>query len=44
VRSARLRRPKIICFPSYANFRWRANSAMWLDLVQKTRGEPIQEI
>jgi hypothetical protein len=32
VRSARLRRPEIICSPLYVNFRSRANAAMWLDL------------
>jgi hypothetical protein len=29
---ARLRRPKIICSPSYSDFRSRANTAMGLDL------------
>jgi hypothetical protein len=43
-RSARLRRPKIPCFPSYADFRSWANTAMWLDLDHMTRGERIQEI
>jgi hypothetical protein len=33
--SARLRRLKIICSPSYADFRSRANAAMWLDLDYK---------
>jgi hypothetical protein len=32
VRSAKLRRPKIVCSPSYADFRSRANATMWLDL------------
>jgi hypothetical protein len=41
---ARLRRPKIICSPSYADFRSRANTAMLLDLGHMTRGEHIQEI
>jgi hypothetical protein len=27
-----IRRPKIICSPSYGDFRSRANIAMWLDL------------
>jgi hypothetical protein len=43
-RSARLRRPKVKCSPSYANFRSRANAAMWLDLDHMTRGEHIREI
>jgi hypothetical protein len=28
---------KIICSPSYMEFRSRANTAMWLDLVHMTR-------
>jgi hypothetical protein len=44
LRSARLRRPKIVCFPSHVDFRSRANAAMWLDLDHKTRGEYIREI
>jgi hypothetical protein len=44
VRSARLRRPKIICSSSYVDFRSRANAAMWLDLDHMTRGEHIGEI
>jgi hypothetical protein len=39
VRLARLRRPKIVSSPSYADFRSRANIAMWLDLGHTTRGE-----
>jgi hypothetical protein len=31
VRLARLRRPKIICSPSYADFRSRANTTRGLD-------------
>jgi hypothetical protein len=42
-RLARLRRPKIICSPSYADFISRANTAMWLDLGHMTRGEHIWE-
>jgi hypothetical protein len=38
----RLRRPKIVCSPSYANF--RANTAMLLDLGHMTRGEHIREV
>jgi hypothetical protein len=40
----RLRRPKIVCSPSYANFRSRANAAMLLDLDHTTRGEHIWEV
>jgi hypothetical protein len=29
----RLRRPKIVCPPSYADFRFRANAALWLDWI-----------
>jgi hypothetical protein len=43
-RLARLRRPKIVCSPSYADFRSRANPAMWLDLGHMIRGEHIQEV
>jgi hypothetical protein len=39
----RLRRPKIVCSPSYADFRSRANAAMWLDLGHMTRGDNIRE-
>jgi hypothetical protein len=35
---------KIVCSPSYVDFRSRANAAMWLDLDHKTMGEHIQEI
>jgi hypothetical protein len=38
-----LRRPKIICSPSYAVFRSRAKAAMLLDLGHTLRGEHIQE-
>jgi hypothetical protein len=41
VRLARLRRPNIIYFPSYVDFRSRANTAMWLDLDHMTRGKHI---
>jgi hypothetical protein len=44
VRSARLRRPKIMCSPSYVDFRSRANAAMWLDLDHMTREDHIREI
>jgi hypothetical protein len=38
-RLARLTRPKIICSPSYADFRSRANTAMLLDLGHMIKGE-----
>jgi hypothetical protein len=41
---SRLKKPKIICSPSYAGFRSRANAAMWLDLDPMTRGEHMLEI
>jgi hypothetical protein len=41
---ARLRRPKMICSPSYADFRSRATTAMWLDLGHMIRGEHTREV
>jgi hypothetical protein len=41
MRSAKLRRPQIICSPSNADFRSRANAAMWLDWDHMTKGEHI---
>jgi hypothetical protein len=41
---ARLRRTKIVCFTSCADFRSKANAAMRLDLDRMTRGEHIWEI
>jgi hypothetical protein len=35
------RKPKIVCSPSYVDFRSRANAAMWLDWDHMTRGEHI---
>jgi hypothetical protein len=35
---------KIVCSPSYVDFRSRAISAMWLELDHMTRGEHIREI
>jgi hypothetical protein len=43
-RLARPRRPKIISFPSYADFRSRANTTMWLNLGHMIRGEHIWEV
>jgi hypothetical protein len=37
----RLRRPKIVCSPSYVDFRYRENAAMLLDLGHMLRGEHI---
>jgi hypothetical protein len=34
---SRLRRPKLVCCPSYLDIRSRANAAMWLDLDHMTR-------
>jgi hypothetical protein len=44
VRLARFTRPKIVCSPSYADFRSRANTAMLLDLGHMTRREHIREV
>jgi hypothetical protein len=41
VKLARLRRPKIVCSPSYEDFRSRANTAMLLDLGHVLKGEHI---
>jgi hypothetical protein len=41
---SQLRRPKILCSPSYADFRSRAKAAMWLDLGHMIRGEHIREV
>jgi hypothetical protein len=35
---ARLRRAKIVCSPSYAVFRSRANTAMWLERGSHDKG------
>jgi hypothetical protein len=40
---SQVRRPKIICSPSYVDFRSRANEAMVLDLVHMRREEHIGE-
>jgi hypothetical protein len=44
VRFTRLRRPKIVCSPSYVVFRSRANTTMLLDFGHTVRGEHIQEV
>jgi hypothetical protein len=38
---ARFRRPKIVCPPSYADFRSRAKAVMLFDLGHTLRGEHI---
>jgi hypothetical protein len=43
MRLARLRKPKIMCSPSYADFRYRAKVVMLLDLGHMLRGEYIRE-
>jgi hypothetical protein len=41
VKLARLRRPKIICSPSYADFRSKTNAVILLDMGHTLRGEHI---
>jgi hypothetical protein len=43
VRFSRLRRPKIICYPSYADFIYRANAAMLLFWGHMLQEEHIWE-
>jgi hypothetical protein len=43
VKLARLRRPKIACFPSYAVFRPKTNAVILSDMGHMLRGECIQE-
>jgi hypothetical protein len=40
---SQLRRPKIICSPSHADFRSRENVAMLLDLGHTLKGQHIRE-
>jgi hypothetical protein len=40
---ARLRRPKIVCSPSYADFRPKTNAVILLDMGYTVRREYIQE-
>jgi hypothetical protein len=40
---SRLRRPKIICSPSYVDFRPKTNAVILLDMGYMLRGESIQE-
>jgi hypothetical protein len=39
VKLARLRRPKIVCSPSYADFRPKTNAVILLDMGHMLRGE-----
>jgi hypothetical protein len=39
---ARLRRPKIICSSSYADFRLKTNAVILLDMGYTLRGELVQ--
>jgi hypothetical protein len=43
VKLARLRRPKIMFSPSYADFRPKTNAVVLLDMGHMLRGEHIQE-
>jgi hypothetical protein len=43
VKLARLRRPKIVCSPSYADFRPKINAVILLDMGRMLREENIQE-
>jgi hypothetical protein len=43
-RLARLRRPKILCFPSYVGFRSRGNVTILLELSNTLRREHIWEV
>jgi hypothetical protein len=43
VKLARLRRPKIICSPSYADFRPKTNAVILLDRGYTLRGECLRE-
>jgi hypothetical protein len=39
VKLARLKRPKIVCSPSYADFRPKTNAVVLLDMGHTLRGE-----
>jgi hypothetical protein len=43
VKLARLRGPKVICFPSYADFKPKTNAVILLDMGHTLRGEHKQE-
>jgi hypothetical protein len=38
---SQLRRPKIVCSPSYVDFQSRTNTAMWVDLDHMINGQHI---
>jgi hypothetical protein len=40
---ARFRKPKIVCSLSYANFKYKTNAVILLDLGHTLRREHIQE-
>jgi hypothetical protein len=40
---ARLRKPKVLCSPSYADFRAKTNAVILLDMGHTLRGERIYE-
>jgi hypothetical protein len=42
-RLARLRRPKIVCSPSFADYRPKTNAVILLDVGHTLRGECTQE-
>jgi hypothetical protein len=43
VKLARLRKPKVICSPAYADFTSKTNAVILLDLGHTLRGEHIQD-
>jgi hypothetical protein len=43
VKLVRLRRPKIICSPSYVDYNPKTNAVILLDMGHTLRGEYIQE-
>jgi hypothetical protein len=40
---AQLRRPKIVCSPSYANYRPQTNAVILLDMGHTLRGDHAQK-
>jgi hypothetical protein len=42
--ASQAQKTKIVCSPSYMDFRSRANTALWLDLGHMIRGEHIREV
>jgi hypothetical protein len=43
VKLARLRKPKIVCSPSYVDFRSKTNAVILLDMSYTLRGGHIQK-